>query len=243
MKRILSLFMAAVMLLFLPSDVLAVGISDAQYEPTRVRQLEELRSSNSDTYLLSDGSYECVVYAGDKYFRDDSGNYVEIDHSIVAALNTRSGKNYAYKNAAGDVSVYFAANEPAVYVEMNDSSLSFYLSGANHAEAKAGMASEHLSVHEYELFGKNYISYECVLSGTVLIYEMLNGCLKEYVLLKDQSAPSEYTFVFDAPELAAHKPKTMLSNLSTQKTKLCLSLVRSLPWIQTASIPMRLNTP
>ena len=44
-----------------------------------------------------------------------------------------------------------------------------------------------------------------MLHGTDLIYEMLTGCLKEYVLLKDPSAPSEYTFIFDAPELAARK--------------------------------------
>ena len=148
MKRILFLFMAAVMLLLLPADMLASGVSGAQNEPTRVRQLEELRESNSDTYLLSDGSYECVVYAADKYYKDDSGKYVEIDHSIVRAQNTRSGRSYAYKNAAGDASAFFAANEPAVCVEMNDSSLSFYLNGANRTSAKAGEASAKRSVHE-----------------------------------------------------------------------------------------------
>lgn len=206
MKRILSLFIVAVMLLLLPADMLASGISSAQNEPTRVKQLDELRKSNLDTYLLSDGSYECVVYAGDKYYKDDSGKYVEIDNSVVKAQNIRSGKSYAYKNAAGDASAYFAANEPAVWVEMNGSSFSFYLNGANHTtSAKAGEASAKRSVHEYELFGKNYISYENVLNGTDLIYEMLNGCLKEYVLLKDQTAPSEYTFIFEAPELAARE--------------------------------------
>ncbi|MBQ4428854.1 MAG: hypothetical protein II871_03685, partial [Clostridia bacterium] len=99
MKRILSLFIAAVMLLLLPADMLASGISGAQQEPTRVKQLDELRESNSDTYLLSDGSYECVVYAADKYYKDDSGKYVEIDHSIVRAQSLRFGKSYAYKNA------------------------------------------------------------------------------------------------------------------------------------------------
>ena len=196
---------AALMLLLLPADMLASGISGVQEEPTRVRQLEELRESNSDTYLLSDGSYECVVYADDKYYKDDSGKYVEIDHSIIKAQNTRSGRSYAYKNSAGDASAYFAENEPRVCVEMNGSSLSFSLSGANRTSARAGEASAKRSVHEYELFGKNYISYENVLNGTDLIYEMLNGCLKEYVLLKDRSAPSEYTFIFDAPELAARK--------------------------------------
>ena len=205
MKRILSLFIAAVMLLLLPADMLASGISGVQEEPTRVKQLDELRESNSDTYLLSDGSYECVVYAADKYYKDDSGKYVEVDHSIVRAQSLRFGKSYAYKNAAGDASAYFADNEPRVCVEMNGSSLSFSLSGANRTSARAGEASAKRSVHEYELFGKNYISYENVLNGTDLIYEMLNGCLKEYVLLKDRSAPSECTFIFDASELAARK--------------------------------------
>ena len=204
-KRILSLFLAAVMLLLLPADMLSAGLPNSQNGPVRVQQLNELRESNSDTYLLSDGSYECVVYADDKYYKDDSGRYVEIDHSIVRMENTNSNKSYAYKNTAGAANAFFAEVEPRVCVEANGSSLSFCLNGANRTSAKAGEASAKRSVHNYELFGKNYISYENVLNGTDLIYEMLNGCLKEYVLLKDKSVPTEYMFIFYTPELAVMK--------------------------------------
>ncbi len=50
---------------------------------SRVREEVSLREANSETYLLSDGSHECVIYAGNKYYQDDNGGYVLIDNEIV----------------------------------------------------------------------------------------------------------------------------------------------------------------
>lgn len=40
-------------------------------EPVRVEEVSELRERNADTYLLSDGSYECVVYSENKYYKNE----------------------------------------------------------------------------------------------------------------------------------------------------------------------------
>ena len=206
MRRILSLLIVAVLLLLLPADILALGVSGEQSEPTRVRQLEELRETNSDTYLLSDGRYECVVYAEDKYYKDGNGNFAEIDHGIVKAQQTRSGKRYDYKNAAGGVDVYFSSNTPSVYIEANGKSIAFSMLEARCINgANPGGSSEKRSVSAYALYGENFIAYENVLADTDVIYQMMNGSLKEYILLKTPSAPSEFAFLFDAKDLIARK--------------------------------------
>ena len=91
MKRLLSLFLIATMLLAVPMQITATPLSTVQEdEPYRTAEVRELRKSNSDSYLLSDGTYECVVYAYDKYYQDDFGSYVEIDNSIVKSPIARS---------------------------------------------------------------------------------------------------------------------------------------------------------
>ena len=63
-----------------------IGYADDSYqgdEPTRVSEAVELRETNADTYLMSDGSYECVIYADDKYYEDAEGKLSLIDNSTI----------------------------------------------------------------------------------------------------------------------------------------------------------------
>lgn len=207
MKRTISLLLIAVTILVLPLQMTAAysGVSNNS-EPVRTALVEELRETNSDTYLLSDGRYECVVYAEDKYYKDGNGNFAEIDHGIVKAQQTRSGKRYDYKNAAGGVDVYFSSNTPSVYIEANGKSIAFSMLEARCINgANPGGSSEKRSVSAYALYGENFIAYENVLADTDVIYRMTNGSLKEYILLKTPSAPSEFAFLFDAKDLIARK--------------------------------------
>lgn len=68
---------------------------------SRVREEVSLRESNAETYLLSDGSYECVVYANDKYFRDENGEYVQIENRIIDRETIINDISYDYSNKSG----------------------------------------------------------------------------------------------------------------------------------------------
>ena len=46
-------------------------------------ELIELREPNSKTFQLSNGTYECIIYAEDMQYEDGRGNLSEIDNSIV----------------------------------------------------------------------------------------------------------------------------------------------------------------
>ena len=97
LKRPVAIFMALTLLFVstayaAPSDAVSAENSDSDAsvaetaisgEVTRVREDVSLRTTNSETYLLSDGTYECVVYAEDKYYTDENNTLVRIDNSIV----------------------------------------------------------------------------------------------------------------------------------------------------------------
>ena len=164
---------------------------------TRVREEVELREPNADTYLLSDGSYECVVYSDNKYFENDSGELAEIDNSIVNAEMTIGEKSYIYANKANSSIIHFSNTKPAVYIETKDKSLSFEMVDAQNTEAIPGGDEKIEDISDFELTGNNYITYKDIKTQTDIVYEVKNGLLKEYIVLKSPEAPSEYSFEFD----------------------------------------------
>lgn len=139
MKRIISLALALAMTFSLLTTAFATDINREEAETiTRVGEVAELRECNSDTYALSDGSYQCVVYAEDKYFPDEDGNLIEIDNTIVATDYNTESSNYGYKNSANSFDVYFAENAPSVFITSEESSIAFTLIGATNTTAVVG---------------------------------------------------------------------------------------------------------
>ena len=89
---------------------------------TRVQEIEFLREKNSETYLMSDGKFECVVYADNKYYMDANEELKLIDNSIVRAQNTGQlavdASKGVYKNAANEFDVFFGdATDPKVDIQ------------------------------------------------------------------------------------------------------------------------------
>ena len=83
MKRLAALSMLLVML----CSAFMVGTAASAAEPgtadpDQLGEVLELREKNSETYRLEDGSYECVVFAEDKYFEDETGNITYELHDV-----------------------------------------------------------------------------------------------------------------------------------------------------------------
>ena len=93
-KRTICIIVAIVLVVTSASSlctpVKAVGLQAQTDTAARIATLEELREPNSDTYLLSDGSYECVVYAEDKYYEDENGKMIWINNKQLASNNNRA---------------------------------------------------------------------------------------------------------------------------------------------------------
>lgn len=76
LKRTLSYLLILIMLLQLLLIPMSVS-GEKPAEPGIVRELCELRGTNTETYLRTDGLYECIVFSEDTYISKEypSANY------------------------------------------------------------------------------------------------------------------------------------------------------------------------
>ena len=81
LKRTLSYLLILIMLLQLLLIPMSVSGENAA-EPGIVRELRELRNTNAETYLRTDGLYECIVFSEDTYIskKYPSANYYTSNH-------------------------------------------------------------------------------------------------------------------------------------------------------------------
>lgn len=81
LKRALSYLLVLIMLFQLLLIPMSVSGENAA-EPGIVRELCELRNTNAETYLRTDGLYECIVFSEDTYIskKYTSVNYYTNDY-------------------------------------------------------------------------------------------------------------------------------------------------------------------
>lgn len=88
-------------------------------------EIEELRTTDSKTYQLSDGSFKYVGYAEEVHYKDSNGKFADIDNSITGSAEK---DGYTYTNKANSWRAYFSSQlsvSKAVLLETGDYSLSF----------------------------------------------------------------------------------------------------------------------
>ena len=195
-------------------------ISDAEV----VCEVPELREKNADTYLLSDGSYECVVYLDNKYFNDGTGKLVPINNSVVETRYMDGKKEYRYQNAANDSLMYFAENEPSVLLTYEGKKLGFSYGGENKTTAQTGGLKAREMIANYVLQGENYLAYADVAEQTDLVYAVYNGSVKEYIVLKESDAPTEFIFRFDTSDYTVKETELARFGFFDEKGELAFEL-------------------
>ena len=162
-------------------------------EPQRVEELTGLRERNSDTWLLSDGGYEAVIYAGNKYYPTENGIMEPIDASIVSKEYSEDGIQYSYANAANDWNVFFSNQGDVLLEDPNDKTLSFSLKGIHSDECILGgiTLGDEIGL---ELQGDNCLAYSQVYENVDIVYKVTDNGVKEYIVLYSADVPVEYTF-------------------------------------------------
>lgn len=89
MKRFLSILLCVILVIASLESNSASALTESDYTEstlnrTRISECKELRSANSTTYLLADGSYECVVSSSKEYYFDAStSSYEKVDNTII----------------------------------------------------------------------------------------------------------------------------------------------------------------
>ena len=173
----------------------------------RIQEVVALRETDSETYLLSDGSYECVIYAGDKYYRDSHNTLKLIDNTLTLDDATAKTEKRHYKNTANSFQVTFSDSEkPTVTMAKDSQGITFQAetaSGGNPlhitADSKAvtvGAVRNCDTLTQLTDTGNDTITYTNAFYNTDIVYVLQNDALKEYIVLKNKSAPNAITFRF-----------------------------------------------
>ena len=175
-----------------------------QTDVVRVREIEDLRTTNSETFLLSDGSHECVVYAEDKYYEDETHRLQLIDNTIIA--DSASSGNY--KNTANAFDVTFSGSGvPEIGMEKDGVSFTFApldatkdtISAYNRVQPKncsinLGKVQNCRALTFLTATGNNTVTYADAFTDTDLVYTVNHNALKEYIILGSSAAPSQFSF-------------------------------------------------
>lgn len=153
---------------------------------------------------MSDGTYECVMFAEDKYF-EQNGELVEIDNSIVAERLISGGTEYGFTNKANDTKAYFGKNELSVLIASGANTISFGSDCTCSVQPVIGGLQSMENIGDISLSGKSYIAYPGAFAHTDLVYEVKNSSVKEYIVLNNEDAPIEISFDFSSEGLTAKK--------------------------------------
>ena len=211
-RRMFSLITAAIMLFMTSGIASAVGTTAANETATRVQEIEDLRETNSETYLMSDGSYECVVYAENKYYVDKKKSLQLIDNTVVTAseVTNNSGDSLEsevlYRNAANAFGVYFSDNETKnVTIEYEERKIKFSPINSTKAVKSSdkteestisiGQVNNCSTLNKLTATGENTVTYPAAFANTDIVYVLENNALKEYIILNNRHAPNVFSFL------------------------------------------------
>jgi len=125
--RKFTVFFLVLILLLTPCSYASAVETPAEEEPVvRVGEVESLRETNSETYLMSDGTYECVVYAENKYYLDEHEVLQPINNAIVAASSGANLLSTRYTNTANAFDVTFSGSgTPEISISYGDAVITF----------------------------------------------------------------------------------------------------------------------
>ena len=254
MKRVLSTILCIIMVLscFLPASAFAGTVTDGTItesseiigtlEPIRGAEITSMREKNSKTYEMSDGTYQCVVYAENVHYEDANGTLQEIDN----AIKTTTAKNgYSLTNTANSWYTYFAnklSQDNAVTMEKGDYSISFSLPnptessgsgligqplsliGTTASDAKIAANMTTAEIAENPIYSSlaednRVVLYKDVLNNVDISYTVKTGILKEDIILKSASAPNTFEFKLNTTGVTPQKADgTVVFNNSSGET-------------------------
>ena len=172
------------------------------------KELVQLRTNNSQTFLQSDGKYRTDIFGADKYYEED-GKLVEIDNTIVPS----NINDYRYMNKANSYTSYYnsySADNPMVIIQYKDYNLNIRPKFTDYMpnNTKPILSSE-LSKSKGQggcEFERNLaednrsVWYEDIFPNIDYVYTSLHDGVKEDIILRSDDVPLEYSFLIDTSD-------------------------------------------
>lgn len=195
-----------------------------QQKPKILRELKKLRTKNSSTYLLSDGSRKLEIYGTNTQYKKD-GKLKEYkselkmiskeDRSFIKDIlekqkNYKNSKenNYAYINSSGKARHYFPKklNSDSEIILHNGTNTILFTPILNNMVEKTNSKllkngsgkGKKLSAQEKSI-KENSITYSC--NNIDYKYTSYSTKIKERIILNKIPSTNKFEFVFNVPEL------------------------------------------
>lgn len=236
-KKSLPIFLAFLMVIYaVPLSVFANSLTDdsetdeqelvipsetnstEKEEPYVLNEVESLRTENSKTFRLSDGTFAAIAYDEPVHYKDENGKWQEYDNTLVIESSENSNQqstaaddieNTALKAAKSETNIKFAKNSNSsslVKITNGKKSIKLTLVGSLKTEvkienqsAKKSNQNRKLTIDEAAKLNNFESSaiYENILENIDLQYILRGGNLKENIIVKAKSDSYTYEFNLD----------------------------------------------
>lgn len=151
----------------------------------RDHEVVDMRTSNSNTYVTSDGAYETEVFPGKVNYKDSTGSYQPIDNTL------EDDQGNGFKNTANDYTVHLPADLHApTRITQDGYWLSYTIAGASGRGTVDGRTA----------------TYTGGLNGVDVVVIAENEQLKEDLVLESSGAEHEFHYqIHIAPGLSLRR--------------------------------------
>lgn len=229
LKRTVAFLLVVIVSFVLIMDTYAKQDSTSQFfsmvteketserEPSVVRELKELRTKNSTTYLLSDGSRKLEMNSTNIRF-DKNGDFVDYNpnlkemvekdssslRKVAKATNILPEKDildYAYVNSAGDAKHYFpkALDEnTGIFMKKDQYAIQFLPIIYKSQNIRSYQESKNISLEIQEnSVRENEIVYQDKDENIKYKYSSYSSHVKEEIILKNKPETNVFEFIFN----------------------------------------------
>lgn len=203
MLRLIAIFMSFILFIHafpsFPMPVLAENVAEDATETEEavpVMEVLEKRSEYAKHYLMSDGTHKMVTYPTPVHYQEDS-EWAEIDQTLIA-----EGNRLIPRSSPLEVSFGTTIGDPLFSLKdrETDQELSFDLLNKQVVPPQATLTAT-AAVNEdpldpYAVADRltNKLTFQNVLSGTDLEYELTANRIKESIVIESASSTQSYTF-------------------------------------------------
>ncbi|MBQ7714935.1 MAG: hypothetical protein IJT70_03590, partial [Clostridia bacterium] len=177
----------------------ALDISDRPQEPEAevIAELIDERDADIKKFKMSDGTVSVVSYPVPVHFKDDEGNYVQINNSPTDSTDEGDEVIDATKDNVFDVHLLKEVKEDKLYtLTYDDDKITVSIEGAEKSEIKTVEAKGEPDQFDVADIAGTYI-YEDILEKTDIRYSVISTDLKENVILKDHVDFNTVEYVFN----------------------------------------------
>jgi RHS repeat-associated protein len=186
-------------------------------EPTVVAEIESLRTEDTATYLMSDGTYTLAQYESPIFYKDTEGTYQEIDNTLQNVIDTEENNTQVLENNENPLKITFSKKLTAsrlVKIKSGNYKLTWGIDSENETLSNADAIIENTSSNmdaedELQAMAHNKssssLTYKNMIPGVDLKYIISSGTLKENIVVKQAQDTYSYDFLLGTDNLTAEK--------------------------------------